>query len=118
MTLSNRPLQSPDERSRLAAMPDRGASVRERQQQEVIVVGNGAIGASIAFELRRRGFGITRIGQRHRPYAASVAAGAMLGCFGEVTQSLLASEHGRAKLDMDYRARQYWTQWDEQLSDG
>jgi glycine/D-amino acid oxidase-like deaminating enzyme len=85
-------------------------------QQDAIVVGNGAVGASIAFELGRRGFGVTRIGLRARPYAASYAAGAMLGCFGEVTQSLLASEHGRAKLDMDYMARRYWPLWDEHLS--
>jgi glycine/D-amino acid oxidase-like deaminating enzyme len=39
----------------------------------------------------------------------------MLGCFGEVTKSLLSSEHGRAKLDLDLRAREHWTQWDEQL---
>ncbi|MGV9563459.1 NAD(P)/FAD-dependent oxidoreductase [Streptomyces sp. NPDC003480] len=89
----------------------------ERQQQDVVVVGNGAIGASIAFELCRRGFGVTRVGRPSRPYAASYAAGAMLGCFGEVTTSLLESDHGRAKLDMDYRARRYWEQWDRDLSE-
>jgi glycine oxidase len=91
--------------------------VSARHQQDVIVVGNGAVGASIAFELCRRGFAVTRVGRRDRPYAASMAAGAMLGCFGEVTQSLLASDHGRAKLTMDHRARHYWREWGEQLSD-
>jgi glycine/D-amino acid oxidase-like deaminating enzyme len=90
--------------------------VRSNTTQDVIVIGNGAIGGSIAVELRRRGFDVARVGSAQRPYAASRAAGAMLGCFGEVTPSLLASEHGRAKLDMDHRARQYWPKWDEQLS--
>jgi len=89
--------------------------VSSRHQQDVVVVGNGAVGASIAFELRRRGFAVTRLGQQHRPHAASVAAGAMLGCFGEVTRPLLASEHGRAKLDMDHQARHSWVAWDEEL---
>lgn len=89
----------------------------ERQQQDVVVVGNGAVGASIAFELSRRGFGVTRVGRSDRPYAASRAAGAMLGCFGEVTTSLLESDHGRAKLDMDHQARRYWEQWDRDLSE-
>lgn len=87
------------------------------QTPDVIVVGNGAVGASIAFELSRRDISVTRIGRETRPYAASTAAGAMLGCFGEVTTSLLASEHGRAKLDMDHRARRYWQEWDELLSE-
>ncbi|MGL5857771.1 MAG: NAD(P)/FAD-dependent oxidoreductase [Angustibacter sp.] len=86
--------------------------------RDVIVVGNGAVGASISCELQRRGFTVIRIGLRTRPYAASLAAGAMLGCFGEVTESLLASDHGRAKLDMDHRARNFWPEWDQQLSEG
>lgn len=94
----------------------RDASNGEVPNLDVIVIGNGAVGGSIAFELSRRGFRVARVGPRERPYAASVAAGAMLGCFGEVTKPLLASEHGRAKLDMDHRARQYWPKWDEQLS--
>ncbi|MEU5631208.1 NAD(P)/FAD-dependent oxidoreductase [Streptomyces rishiriensis] len=85
-------------------------------QQTAVVVGNGAVGASIAYELSSRGFQVTRVGRENRPYAASLAAGAMLGCFGEVTTSLLASDHGRAKLDMDHRARRYWAEWDERLS--
>lgn len=78
---------------------------------DVVVVGNGVIGSSIAFELSRRGTSVGRIGEPNRKYAASVASGAMLGCFGEVTTSLLASKHGRTKLAIDYEARGMWADW-------
>lgn len=84
---------------------------------DVIVVGNGAVGASIAHELGERGRHVARVGPVDRDRAASTAAGAMLGCFGEVTKGMLASEHGRAKLDLDYRARDMWTAWDDRLSE-
>lgn len=88
-----------------------------RSNPDVIVVGNGAVGASIAFELVRRGHQVVRVGSRLRPFAASGAAGAMLGCFGEVTKSLLASPGGRAKLSTDYRARGLWPRWEGELSE-
>lgn len=87
------------------------------QHFDVVVVGNGAVGASIAYELAERGRSVARVGPSTHDKAASVAAGAMLGCFGEVTESLLATEHGRAKLDLDHRARAVWDAWDTQLSD-
>jgi glycine/D-amino acid oxidase-like deaminating enzyme len=83
---------------------------------DIVVVGTGAVGTSIAFELRRRGHRVTLVGERTRPFAASVVAGAMLGCFGEVTTSTLASPSGRAKLATDYRARTEWPRWDDELS--
>lgn len=89
----------------------------KRGTAHVVVVGNGAVGSAIALELVRRGHGVTRLGERSRPAAASTAAGAMLGCFGEVTTGLLASEHGRAKLAMDMEARHYWPAWDGQLAE-
>ncbi|WP_176738382.1 NAD(P)/FAD-dependent oxidoreductase [Micromonospora pallida] len=82
-----------------------------------MVVGNGVIGSSIAFELSRRGVSVARIGEPNRKYAASMASGAMLGCFGEVTTSLLATDHGRAKLSIDYEARGMWSDWGAALAD-
>jgi glycine/D-amino acid oxidase-like deaminating enzyme len=41
----------------------------------------------------------------------------MLGCFGEVTTSLLASEHGRAKLELGIQATKLWPQWLAELED-
>lgn len=78
---------------------------------DIVVVGNGVVGSSVAFELARRGMAVARVGEPNRKFSASVAAGAMLGCFGEVTTSLMASEHGRAKLAVDYEARGLWGDW-------
>ena len=83
---------------------------------DIAVVGNGAIGTSIAFELARRGHRVTLIGEAGRPFAASAAAGAMLGCFGEVTSSMLATEDGRAKLAVDHDATALWPAWDADLA--
>ncbi|WP_460137122.1 FAD-dependent oxidoreductase [Pseudomonas sp. S1_E04] len=85
---------------------------------DVIVVGAGAIGGSIAYELSSRGLNVCRVGETDRTNAASKAAGAMNGCFGEVTSGLLASEHGRLKLNMDRQAQDLWPSWAERLALG
>ena len=83
---------------------------------DVIVVGAGAVGGSIAYELASRGLSVGRVGKTDRTNAASKAAGAMNGCFGEITSGLLASDFGRLKLDMDRRAQHLWTGWAERLA--
>ncbi|MFK4231475.1 FAD-dependent oxidoreductase [Pseudomonas guariconensis] len=83
---------------------------------DVIVVGAGAIGGSIAYELSTRGLNVCRVGETDRVNAASKAAGAMNGCFGEVTSGLLASEYGRLKLRMDRLAQDLWPAWAERLA--
>jgi glycine/D-amino acid oxidase-like deaminating enzyme len=84
---------------------------------DVAVVGSGAIGASIAFELASRGRKVVRIGEVQRETAASMAAGAMNGCFGEITQTLIGSEYGRLKVCMDIEARKLWPAWMARLAD-
>ncbi|AZF42230.1 N-formimidoyl fortimicin A synthase [Pseudomonas sp. R1-43-08] len=84
---------------------------------DVIVVGAGAIGGSIAYELSSRGLSVCRVGVTDRINTASMAAGAMNGCFGEITSGLLASDHGRLKLNMDCQARDLWPAWAERLAD-
>lgn len=78
---------------------------------DVAVVGNGVLGLSLALSLARRGSRVAVIGEPSRPWAASTAAGAMLGCFGEVTSTLLESAGGRAKLDLAVRATERWPAW-------
>lgn len=83
---------------------------------DVIVIGSGAVASSIAYELSARGQSVCRVGPRLRGNAASVAAGAMNGCFGEVTRGLLASPYGRLKLEMDREAQRRWPGWAQRLS--
>lgn len=82
---------------------------------DTIVVGNGGLGLSLGLLLARRGLRVALVGEFDRPLAASVAAGAMNGCFGEVTPTLMGSEYGRLKLAMDVRATTMWDQWAQQL---
>ena len=92
-----------------------GGAVSDGSSHDVVVVGNGVLGLSLGLCLARRGLAVTVVGQRLRPYAASAAAGAMLGCFGEVTSTLLASSQGRHKLDIGVQATREWPGWLEGL---
>lgn len=84
---------------------------------DVVIVGNGIIGHSTAYELARKS-GDLRIaicGQKSRSGAASVAAGAMLNTFGEITKYTLRSEAGRAKFELCRTALNMWPDWLEGL---
>ncbi|ASO18723.1 glycine/D-amino acid oxidase-like deaminating enzyme [Actinoalloteichus hoggarensis] len=82
---------------------------------DAVIVGNGGLGLSLGLVLARRGMRVAVVGESTRPFAASVAAGAMNGCFGEVTPTLLRSEYGRRKLAMDVRAAARWDDWERLL---
>ncbi|MBD2811320.1 FAD-binding oxidoreductase [Xenorhabdus sp. Vera] len=84
---------------------------------DVIVVGSGAISSSISYELASRKYSVCRVGNLDRSNAASNAAGAMNGCFGEVTTGLIASQHGKLKVSMDFNAKKRWPQWAKRLAD-
>ncbi|XTZ13663.1 peptide chain release factor N(5)-glutamine methyltransferase [Micromonospora echinospora] len=88
-----------------------------RQKFDVIVVGNGAIGSSLAVELADRGLTVALIGPANRQYAASTASGAMLGCFGEVTADLVSDQPGQAKFALDLKARGLWSDWVGKISE-
>ncbi|MDX8148913.1 FAD-dependent oxidoreductase [Lentzea sp. BCCO 10_0061] len=82
---------------------------------DVVVVGNGSLGLSLGLELARRKVRVAVLGQPHRPGAASTAAGAMLGAFGEVTADLMNSESGRSKHELAYQASKLWPEWVSEL---
>lgn len=85
---------------------------------DVVVVGNGVIGMATAHALQLRDptLRVAIIGPAARAGAASAAAGAMLGCFGEVTAQLLRTDTGRAKLAKGLQAKRHWTGWLEGLN--
>ncbi|MEV4625126.1 FAD-dependent oxidoreductase [Micromonospora sp. NPDC049523] len=89
----------------------------EERPADVVVVGNGVVGLSIAYELARRA-GHLRIvvcGPRHRSGAASAAAGAMLNTFGEITKYTLLSAAGEAKFQLCRDALDRWPAWIDEL---
>ena len=87
---------------------------------DVVVVGNGVLGMATAYALHLRdpNLRVAIVGPAARPGAASAAAGAMLGCYGEVTAQLLRTESGRAKLAKGIQAASHWPAWLDRLNEG
>lgn len=78
-------------------------------QADVIIVGNGALGLFLANELTDRQIGsIVVIGPNVSEGGASRAAGAMLGCFGEVTTETLRTRQSRTRFELGYAAHDLW----------
>lgn len=83
------------------------------QKFDAIVLGNGILGMSTALQLVNSmpDLHIAVVGGSNRPGSATLAAGAMLGCFSEVTANMLSSIHGRTVLDIGVRAGKIWADW-------
>jgi glycine oxidase len=89
----------------------------DRAARDVVVVGNGAVGLFLGLELARRGVAVMVVGESGRRFGASVAAGAMLGCYGEIGPSTFDTPFGRAKFELDRLATQRWPKILDLLAD-
>lgn len=79
---------------------------------DYVIVGAGAIGLSTAYRLKKNhGELSVLVLNSEEEGTASLASGAMLGCFGEVTKYTLASEANRKKFDLMYAAHKQWASW-------
>jgi glycine/D-amino acid oxidase-like deaminating enzyme len=89
------------------------------QEFDVVVVGNGVIGLSIAYQLAKRAPDqrVVVVGPRERAGAASMAAGAMLNTFGEITKYTLLSPASQAKFQLCRDALDAWPAWLAELKD-
>ncbi|OON82761.1 NAD(P)/FAD-dependent oxidoreductase [Streptomyces tsukubensis] len=87
---------------------------------DVAVAGNGVLGLSTALELVRRSpkLRVVVVGPANRPGSATVAAGAMLNCFAEVTDSVGHHPASLAKFALARAALDAWPDWLEGLRDG
>ncbi|MGP3984496.1 NAD(P)/FAD-dependent oxidoreductase [Streptomyces sp. KR80] len=85
----------------------------ERASHDVVIVGNGVLGLSIAFEtaVRSPSVRIAVVGPPARPGSATVAAGAMLNCFAEVTGFTDRHPACRAKFALARKALDAWPEW-------
>lgn len=81
-----------------------------KTQADTVIIGNGALGLFLAEELKRRDSSrsIVVVGPSERETGASQAAGAMLGCFGEVTADTLRTEAGRIRFEIGVEAHKLW----------
>jgi glycine/D-amino acid oxidase-like deaminating enzyme len=85
---------------------------------DILIIGNGALGLFLAEELATRGAGsIAVVGPSGREAGASQAAGAMFGCFGEVTTETLRTAPARAKFEMSRAADRLWPHVLQRLQD-
>ncbi|MEU4746558.1 FAD-dependent oxidoreductase, partial [Actinosynnema sp. NPDC023658] len=78
---------------------------------DVMVVGDGVLGRSIAYALASEGTGVRVALCGLAGPAASTAAGAMLGVLGEVTDASLTRPHGDLRLRMAVEAAERWPSW-------
>lgn len=91
-------------------MVQRGTANTERPNQaDFVIVGNGALGMFLADELIERQAGsIVVVGPSDREAGASQAAGAMMGCFGEVTTESLRTGASRTRFELGVQAHDRW----------
>ncbi|MFA1547950.1 NAD(P)/FAD-dependent oxidoreductase [Actinomadura chokoriensis] len=76
---------------------------------DCLIVGNGALGLFLANELAERArLRVAISGDARRPTGASQAAGAMLGCFAEVTAETFVGDAGRERFELSLAARHRW----------
>ncbi|MFD4247737.1 FAD-dependent oxidoreductase [Streptomyces sp. NPDC058525] len=91
------------------------------QGADVLVVGSGVVGRSLAFALTEAepSIRVVLAGDTGEAGsgggAASGAAGAMLGALGEVTDLAVRARHGRLRIELAVAAASRWPAWREQV---
>ena len=89
------------------------------QSAEVLVVGAGAVGCSLAFALAVADPAVRVVLAGATAWsgdgAASGAAGAMLSALGEVIDQTGRTRHGRLRTELAIEAAGRWPQWREQV---
>lgn len=90
-----------------------------RRSFDVVVVGNGAVAlfTARALILARPETTVATIGPANRAASATAAAGAMLGCFGEVTATTTSSPEGRSRFALQLAAHRRWPGLLDELND-
>ncbi len=85
---------------------------------DLSIVGNGILGLMTAFELTNKdpSLKIAVIGPADRKGGASQASGAMLGCFGEITDQTFFNDQAEKRFMMAYDAHKRWPSVIEKLN--
>lgn len=82
---------------------------------DVIVVGAGAVGLSVAYELAQKPLKIAIISPANPKGVASLAAGAMIDAFGEISD--LHTEYEHQKLKLEVEAQRMYLEWLEDITE-
>lgn len=87
---------------------------------DIIIVGSGILAYSTALNLLNEdnALKIALVGPFQDSSSASLASGAMLGVFGEITKNLIATPWGQKKLKLGIQATECWPSWISQLNEG
>ncbi len=86
---------------------------------DVVLIGGGILSytTAVSLLLKEPTIQIAIVTGQTREGMATTAAGAMLGCFGEVTKNLLQSDAGRVKHKMSIEAASIWPMWLNQINE-
>lgn len=85
---------------------------------DIVIIGNGVLGLSTALSLAALdpSLKIGVIGPESREGGASIAAGAMLNAFAEITSTSLKSYAGQEKFNLSLQASKKWRSWIEMIN--
>lgn len=89
------------------------------QEFDILIIGNGILGLSTAYALIQKEpkLRIGILGPKHQAYSGTLAAGAMLGAYGEITRSTFSSPYGLSKLKIAIQAATMWPSWIHELNE-
>lgn len=84
---------------------------------DVVIVGNGILGTSLAYLLSKQqpDLKIALVGQSTFPGSASYAAGAMINVFAEADRNTFHDDHNEYRFSLANRARQMWSAFEDQV---
>lgn len=88
------------------------------QEFDIAIMGGGILGYTTAFSilLKEPNIKLAIMGGKTRGMA-TLASGAMLGCYGEITKHSLRHNAGKIKHKMAVQAARKWPGWLEKVSD-
>ncbi|MCE3239377.1 MAG: hypothetical protein K0R24_2358, partial [Gammaproteobacteria bacterium] len=86
---------------------------------DIAIIGNGIISYVTAYSLLQEdpGLKIAIIGKKNRYGSGTIAAGAMLNVFAEVTNRTLSSAAAKTKFEMAIQASKLWKNWINELNE-
>ena len=75
---------------------------------KIAILGNGAIGTTVALKLTEKGHKVDLFGTNDRKGGASKAAGAMINCLAEIEQGQFENEILKKRFELTYNSYKKW----------